>query len=106
RRAPAGGALEPRVRREAGPGHRLRQAGPLRIVPTADRDPSAVAARITAVWDGDEVAVAIAPRRPAVARMVEQRRRDELQAGLVLREVDEHARAGAPLAIQRGQHGG
>ena len=58
------------------------------------------------MWHGDEVAVADARGHGPVRRVLEERGRHELEARLVLRQVDVAALARQPAAQERGEHRG
>src|SRR2546427_3341524 len=83
----------------------LTKTAPVRIVPDTERDPAVRAGTaIDAVRRGDGVGVAAATRYSSVRGELEDRRREELQPGLVLREVDGAAHAGAPPPLDRREY--
>src|SRR6266511_5742538 len=63
--------------------------------------------RFSRDWSSDVCSsdLPVARRDRAVPGMLEKRGREELQAGLVLREIDEAALSGAATALERGEHG-
>src|SRR2546428_3438070 len=83
----------------------LTKTAPVRIVPDTERAPGARAGTaIDAVRRGDGVGVAAATRYSSVRGELEDRRREELQPGLVLQEVDGAAHAGAPPPLDRREY--
>ena len=52
---------------------------------------------------GNLVAVAVASRKRPVRGVLEERRRDELESGLVLRKVNDRALAREATALERGE---
>src|SRR5258706_1562594 len=81
------------------------EGAPLGVVPHAQRDPPIRArAPVDAMWGGHGVGVAGAAGDPPVRGELEDRRREELQSGLVLREVDRAADPGALPPLERREH--
>src|SRR5947208_5049050 len=86
-------------------GH-VTQRAPLRVVPDTKRDPPVRAgAAVHAVWRCDGIGVAGAARYSSVRSELEDRGREELQSGLVLRQVDGASGPGALAPLERGEHG-
>src|SRR5207253_7225343 len=86
-------------------GH-VTQRAPFRVVPDAERHPPVRApAPVHAMWCGDGIGVPGAARYPSVRGEFEDRGREELQSGLVLREVDGAPGPGTLSPLERSEHG-
>src|SRR5205823_9420264 len=89
------GSLESRVRQPATLLSHLAQTSPLFIIPATNHAPPLITARITTMRRGHLVSVTISTSDDTIDRIIEQRATNELQSGLILREVYEDALARA-----------
>src|SRR5437763_2910035 len=99
------GSLESRVRQPATLLGDLAQTFPLFIIPATNHAPPLITTRIATVWDGHLVSITIPTSDDTIGRIIEQRATNELQSGLILREVYEDALARASSVIERGEDG-
>src|SRR5712692_4877895 len=83
----------------------LTEPHPLRVIPTTDHAPLAIATWITTMRRCHWIPITVAVRDDAVRHVIKHCAADELDAGFELREIDVRAFARTSPMIQGREHG-